>query len=189
MNKKAIAGDMWLTLGKAVLAAIIILATFNFITNKIGKSILGDVGSQEDQATKTNFIELTIKIQELLNNPRSTIEEKDFPYFLGKDFALVGISKSKDTSHIKIIDDFLVIKPPECYNIACLCLFKYNSEQTRSNQILPCKEFEENVFFSKKDYNWILLGNDLEKQDKIFTIKKTQPEKIFYISISPFSQS
>jgi hypothetical protein len=149
-NKKAITGNMWWTLGMAVLAVIVILATFSFFA-KLVKLPSNNIGTQEQQGTLANLEIIGNKIQGFLEDPEDTISEQDYPYFIGTDFILVGFDKIWNDNKIvkKAGFDEKISKPLECFSKACLCIYdsKVGKDFSSSELPLDCTVFEENIIF------------------------------------------
>jgi len=141
LNKKSVSKLMTNALGGLVLAAAAIIFIFIFG----GKLLDFFLSTNQDEATRNNAREIILQINTMLKNKDLSIET---PYYIGKDFNLVGFPKVS-TENPKIIkstcDDEKFKRPDICGNRACLCLFDGETPTKH------CQSYEEDIMFVASD--------------------------------------
>ena len=152
-NKKAQEG-ITLTQAIGIVLAVIAILALTFLIVKISSPFFGS--KQEYTATKNNFDELTDKVQEMLEKQVLVIE-RFFPYYVGKDYALMAFGKEGTIGAIYGRDSFTLLKPDICVGRACLCLYKdvkgkkglklLTVPETKEGNVLYCKSFEGDITF------------------------------------------
>jgi hypothetical protein len=212
MKKRAETGDSFYFGGTIILASIIILAVIVLIFPRLLSNIFGDIGSQSEQGVNANLVALSDKVQSLIDDSEPTKSVYDFPYYISSDYILVGFSKQWDETKISKDGSWALaekmMKPAECINKACLCIYKNKigtdfGDQPGKNLPVRCVSFKEDVVFLGvanentnfgikqtkisgyaglfKDYeNLVLYGNKVDG-DKMFYIDKIKIDSKFYV--------
>jgi len=157
INSKKGTEGLTLTQIIGIVMAVIGVIALTLLIVRLSKPFFG---KQDYDATKNNFDELTDKVQELLDNKKDFAVERNFPYFIDKNYVLIGFDKDWDED--VYIDNCIrtkeieqkAFKPSRCSDKACLCLYKtaltYWDEDKKEDNVLHCAVFDGNIIFLSK---------------------------------------
>ena len=170
-NKKAQEG-ITLTQAIGIVLAVIAILALTFLIAKISAPFFNKQGYT---ATKNNFDELTDKVQEMLEKDGLAVE-RFFPYYIGKEYALMAFGKEDTIGAIYRRDSFTLLKPDICVGRACLCLYKdvkgkkglklLTVPETKEGNVLYCKSFEGDITFFTTSSEFI--GGELAQTPPTF---------------------
>jgi len=131
---------MYVVIGIIILIVIVIIGT-RFLGMFMNKG--------EGQHTIANFQTLGLMIQELAEDGKDFSVIKGHPYFIGKDYLLVGFDKEWNNQFgADYMGDENFKKPNQCKNKACLCLYKRGYFGEKSSEIQgDCFLLDDDVAF------------------------------------------
>lgn len=104
----------------------IILAIFIVITTAIIAAKLTQIfaGGQAAENTKASLISLTTDIKARIKDTSVFSVKRQSPYYIHKDYVIVGFDKVQTTKPRDMCDVETVTKPSQCGKDACICLYE-----------------------------------------------------------------
>jgi hypothetical protein len=140
------------TVGMLILAAIIIVALFIFITGVLKATTLGDDKNEQ------GFDQLALNIDELLDDPNDYASTTQ-TLFLDNDFMIAGFDKFYTST--EFVDSYcegnsadrIAYKPTSCLGKSCICLYKrdgFDGGEADKNKDLKrqCHVFDGDITIS-----------------------------------------
>ena len=131
------------------LAVIIILATFSFII-KFYSAFL-----ESKDSSFQNFDSLCIQVKELISDKKNLATIQAFPFYLSKDWIVIGIDSNwNDEKKVDSHHDQVIPRPSQCTaGAACLCMWKEEGGGDYDKPPEKCYSFPKNdpIYFSGAD--------------------------------------
>jgi hypothetical protein len=132
-------------------------------TPAIGGVLYGLIGgeSPDETSSKRTFQALVEDVNSIVNSPGVYDLKSNIPFYLSKDYAIAGFSKSEDSiqvfsSHSSgfSVKEGILKKPLSCAGKSCLCLIKMEDINNHlDSSKASCRTFDKNIiFYSMNEY-------------------------------------